>query len=772
MTATLSFERYPDLFRQVVDAVPHVVWVTRPNGTLEYLNRAGRELFAHSYGTPDPSVIWVDAVHLDDQPAAVAAWAEALRVGAPFEFAVRLVGADGAHRRFRLNGSPLCGAGGAVEWWAVVCTELLTDHREVEKAVGAAPGEVRAREGRYERRYRSLVAALYQMVAVTDSQGRALEISDYGSILDPAEPPSAAGWFARVHPDDVDRVEAQWRESLTTGRTSEAEYRVRRHDGQWRQIASRMVAVRDAAGRVEEWVGVVDDVTDLRRAEEELRRSERRYRSLVTASSQIVWVVPAGGTLAVVHGAEKFFGANDRLPLSDWLDTVHPEDRDRVWHVWDTNRVAGRGFQVEYRLRRPDGRWRQVLSRAVPIPDEDGRIGEWIGVLTDVTEERRLAEQVRQAQKMEAIGRLAGGVAHDFNNLLTVINGYSELVLSALVPGDTNRTAVGTIRDAGERAAGLTRQLLSFSRKQVLEPRVLDLNEVVSHADRLLRRLIGEDVGLTAALDPNVPRVKVDPSQIEQVILNLAVNARDAMPTGGRLTIETGTVVVGEDAAVDDPDVRPGCYARLAVTDTGHGMSDEVKAQLFEPFFTTKEAGKGTGLGLAVVHGVVKQSGGHIGVYSEVGVGTTFRILLPAVDAVPARLSARVPVVPERGVETVLLVEDEEAVRRMAQIALEAHGYTVLTARHGREAVQVSEQHRGPLHLLLTDVVMPEMGGRELAQHLRSRGGGVRVLYMSGYTDDAVVRHGILEATDAFLHKPFTPLSLARKVRDVLDARE
>jgi two-component system, cell cycle sensor histidine kinase and response regulator CckA len=651
---------------------------------------------------------------------------------------------------------------GAAEWWAVTCAEQpAADDRDAAER----------REGRYERRYRSLVAALYQMVAVTDAQSRALEISDYASILDPGEPPSAAAWFARVHPDDRARVEALWVESLRTGQTTEAEYRIRRHDGRWRQIASRMVAVRDESGKVEEWVAVVDDVTDLRRAEEELRRSERRYRSLVTASSQIVWVVPSDGALAVVHGAEKFFGTNDvRLPLSDWLATVHPEDRDRVWHVWDTNRTAGQGFQVEYRLRRPDGKWRQMLCRAVPVPDEKGWIEEWIGVLADVTEERRLEEQVRQAQKMEAIGRLAGGVAHDFNNLLTVINGYSEMILSELAPEDPTCGSVGEIRAAGERAAGLTQQLLSFGRKQLLEPKVLDLNEVVAHADRLLRRLIGEDVDLKAVLDPNVPRVKVDPSQIEQVILNLAVNARDAMPTGGLLTIETGSQVVAEDEIAAESDVRPGCYARLAVTDTGHGMTDEVKTQLFEPFFTTKEAGKGTGLGLAVVHGVVKQSGGHIGVYSEVGIGTTFRILLPAVDAPPARLSDTTLVVPRRGVETVLLVEDEEAVRRMAQIALETHGYTVLTARHGLDAVRIAEQHRGPIHILVADVVMPEMGGRELAERLAPLiGGGLRVLYVSGYTDDAVVRHGILEATDAFLHKPFTPLSLARKVREVLD---
>lgn len=765
MLPNLPSERQLDLHHQFLEAVPHVVWVARPDGIVEYLNRAGRQLFGRAPSPSDPWM-WVLAVHSEDQPVAAAAWAEALRKGTSFEFEARLEGADGTARRFRLTGAPLRGADGAAEWWAVTGTEA--------PAAASAPtsaSRTKVPEGRYERRYRSLVAALYQMVAVTDAQSRALEIFDFGNILDPNQPPTAAAWFERVHPDDRGRVEALWVEAMTTGRTVEAEYRVRRYDGEWRQIASRMVAVRDATGRVDEWVAVVDDVTDRRRAEAELRRSERWYRSLVRASAQIIWTYAVNAGYTVVHGAEDFFGAPGAEVTGDaWMERIHPDDRDKILEARARGHTAERPYQIEYRLRRLDGKWRQMVARAVPVRDEDGRIEGWIGVVDDVTEERRLAEQVRQAQKLESVGRLAGGVAHDFNNLLTVINGYSELVMSELTPDHPARSPIAVIRDAGERAAGLTRQLLSFSRKQVLEPKVLDLNEVVAHADKLLRRLIGADVGLQAVLDPNVPRVKVDPSQLEQVILNLAVNARDAMPTGGRLTIETGSYVVGEGEAASDPEIRPGCYARLAVTDTGHGMSDEVKAQLFEPFFTTKEAGKGTGLGLAVVHGVVKQSGGHIGVYSEVGLGTTFRVLLPAVDAVPARLSAHALVIPRRGTETVLVAEDEDAVRRMARVALESHGYTVLTARNGRDAVQAAEAHGGPIHLLLTDVVMPEMGGRELAERLTARIGGLRVLYMSGYTDDAVVRHGILEATNSFLHKPFTPLSLAKKVREVLDA--
>jgi PAS domain S-box-containing protein len=392
-----------------------------------------------------------------------------------------------------------------------------------------------------------------------------------------------------------------------------------------------------------------------------------------------------------------------------------------------------------------------------------------VAVVRDVTERRRLEEQLRQAQKMEAVGQLAGGVAHDFNNLLTVISGYCELLLASLPPSDPWREQLAAIRDAGERAAGLTGQLLAFSRKAIVAPKILDLNDVVDSVGKMLRRLIGEDVVLVTALAPSLDRVKADPGQVEQVIINLAVNARDAMPRGGRLTIETANRKVPEEDGRDSV-LPPGRYVRLAVSDTGHGMTDELKAKIFEPFFTTKEPGKGTGLGLATVYGIVKTYGGHIAVDSQVGAGTTFTVLLPAEEAAANRSFDEVLRVAPRGTETVLLVEDDNVVRRLAQIALEAQGYTVLEAADSTAAVQVAEGHAGPVHLLLTDVVMPGLGGRDLADEVRARWPGVKVLYVSGYTDDAVVRHGVREATDAFLQKPFTPLVLARKVRAVLDA--
>jgi two-component system cell cycle sensor histidine kinase/response regulator CckA len=410
-----------------------------------------------------------------------------------------------------------------------------------------------------------------------------------------------------------------------------------------------------------------------------------------------------------------------------------------------------------------------------PLLTEDGRFTGILCLAQDVTGRRRLEEQLRQAQKMEAVGRLAGGIAHDFNNLLTVINGYSGLLLDALTGDDSRRDLAAEVLRAGERAAALTRQLLAFSRQQVVAPRLLDLNSVVADMEKMLRRVIGEDVELATSLQPGLRPIKADPGQVEQVLMNLAVNARDAMPQGGRLTIETRNVNLDESYVRVRPDVRPGPYVLLAVSDTGHGMTAEVKARLFEPFFTTKEAGLGTGLGLATVYGIVKHSGGHIEVYSEPGAGTTFKVYLPRAEGVgkPGR-SYQGEMVSPQGSETILVAEDEEGVRSLICAVLRGQGYLVLEAGNGEEALALCERHEGPIDLLVTDVVMPGLGGRQLAERLAGLHPRcfpqVRVLYLSGYTDDAVVRHGVLHEQVHFLQKPFSPVALAQKVREVLDA--
>ncbi|MGH7319597.1 MAG: ATP-binding protein, partial [Candidatus Rokuibacteriota bacterium] len=383
---------------------------------------------------------------------------------------------------------------------------------------------------------------------------------------------------------------------------------------------------------------------------------------------------------------------------------------------------------------------------------------------------RDLEGQLRQAQKMEAIGRLAGGIAHDFNNLLTVIIGRNQLLLWDFGPDDPLRRNVELIDQAAGRAATLTKQLLAFSRKQMLQPKVLDLNEVVLSADAILRRVLGEDIDLQIRPDRGLRQTRADPTQLEQVILNLAVNARDAMPRGGVLSIETGNVELGEEFVHRHAGARPGRYVMMAIRDTGIGMGPEVLAHLFEPFFTTKEPGKGTGLGLATVYGIVKQHEGYIGVESQPGGGTTFTIYLPRVDEAIRGLepSAERPKLAAAS-ETILLVEDEDALRVLACEILQKAGYTVLEARHGVEALARHEPHAGAIHLLLTDVVMPEMSGRALADRLVVARPGIRVLYMSGYTADAIVHHGVLESGIHLLLKPFTPDALMRKVREVLD---
>jgi signal transduction histidine kinase len=416
---------------------------------------------------------------------------------------------------------------------------------------------------------------------------------------------------------------------------------------------------------------------------------------------------------------------------------------------------------------------RQPLSEFVPKALASVASAVAVGIERKRAEEalRQSEERLRQGQKMEAVGRLAGGVAHDFNNLLTVIISYSDLLLEDLGSDDPKRDDVGQIRKAAEGAAALTRQLLAFSRQQVLEPKVLDVNASVVSTEKLLKRLIGEDVQLATSLAPDLGRVKVDPGQVEQIIMNLAVNARDAMPQGGRMTIETANVDMDEIYVRSHAPARPGRYVMLALSDTGIGMDEPTKARIFEPFFTTKDPGKGTGLGLATVYGIVKQSGGFIWVYSEPGHGTSFKLYLPRVDEPAEPVAAPIPMTePGRGTETVLLVEDAASVRMVTRQVLERYGYAVLEAPNGDTALRLAAKHHGPIHLLLTDVIMPGLSGRQLAEQLAQLRPDMKVLYASGYAGNAIVHHGILESGIAYLPKPFTPETLGRRVRQVLDS--
>ncbi|MGH7521190.1 MAG: response regulator, partial [Gemmatimonadales bacterium] len=497
-----------------------------------------------------------------------------------------------------------------------------------------------------------------------------------------------------------------------------------------------------------------------------LRTTEASYTTLVeNAPIGIYRSNPDGKFLSVNAALVHMLGYDspaDVLQLDMARDVyADPAERQRLL---DRDTYTDRQYDdVEATWKRKDGRHLIVQLSVRAVRSATGGVEFYETFVRDVTDQRRLQQQLTQSQKMEAIGRLAGGIAHDFNNLLTVITSYSDLLLEDLRIGDSKRDDVEQVRKAAEGAAALTRQLLAFSRQQVLEPRVISLNAVVENLKKMLQRVIGEDVELATTLASDLRAVKADVSQVEQILMNLAVNARDAMPAGGKITIETGDVE-------HDPGQGRAPFVMLAVTDTGTGMDEATRARIFEPFFTTKEAGKGTGLGLATVYAIVKQAGGFIWVYSEPGHGTSFKIYFPQVNAVAETtpIASAAPLPP--GSETVLLVEDAAAVRAVSKQVLERLGYTVLEAPDGEAALHLARRHHGRIHLLLTDVVMPRVGGRQVAERLLGSRPDMRVLYTSGYTDDSVVRHGMLAGGVPYLQKPFSPDGLARKVREVLNA--
>jgi PAS domain S-box-containing protein len=570
-----------------------------------------------------------------------------------------------------------------------------------------------------------------------------------------------------VDPKDKERVVGAVAQRGQTGHYEE-EYRIRRPDGSLRWIWDRGYAVPDERGLNKTFVGISEDIT----GRKECEADRARLAAIVECSDDAIISKTLDGIVVNWNqGAERLYGYSAEEMIGRPISILFAAEHHHEYlHIMEKVRKGERLSAYDTVRRRKDGTAVTVSVDICPIEVRDGEIVGASKIAHDITRMKQLEEQFRQAQKMEAVGQLAGGVAHDFNNLLTVICGYSDLLLSDCPIEGRTRNMLTEINKAGERAATLTRQLLAFSRRQVLEPKVLELNAVVANCEKMLKRLVGEDVDLVAVLDPALGRVKTDPGQIEQVLMNLVVNARDAMPQGGKLTIETANSVLDQTYCRLHAEVKPGRYVMLAVSDTGCGMDEPTKARIFEPFYTTKELGKGTGLGLAMVYGFIKQSGGHIYVYSEPGLGSTFKLYLPEVEAVASlkELPLEIEKMP-RGDETILLAEDDSAMRTLTQRVLESCGYTILEAAHGGEAVRLAENHAGTIHLLVSDVVMPEMGGRKLAERVVALKPGIKVLYLSGYTTDAVVRHGVLESEIAFLQKPFTPGVLVRKVREVLD---
>ncbi len=579
-------------------------------------------------------------------------------------------------------------------------------------------------------------------------------------------------WFEMCLPESARGKIAERFERILAGDQSSIESPILTRGGDERMVDWKTRTLRDESGELIGTFSSGTDITERHRAQEALRTAEERTRFALESAGVGVWDMDyATGLARVTETLEAQYGWEPGTfdgTRETFLGAVHPEDRGRVRETLIRAEESGSDFTVEHRALWADGTVRWLTSAGRIRLDEHGVPLRGVGISMDVTERHSLEQQYRQAQKMEAVGRLAGGVAHDFNNLLTAILGYCQLLLLDLAENDPRREDILEIQHSGRSAAHLTGQLLAFSRKQIVEPTVLDLNKVIEATGRMLGRLIGEDVEIDLHLGPDRMTVRADAGQMEQVLVNLAVNARDAMPGGGVLTIETASVELDEDYAETHLDVTPGPYVALTVSDTGVGMSRDVQERLFEPFFTTKEAGKGTGLGLATVHGIVAGSGGIVRVYSEVGKGTTFTVYLPRAQGVgPSGRAAERKPRPGVAHETVLVVEDESRLRTLVRRLLERRGYTVLLAATAEEALEVFGRGAA-VDVMLTDVVMPGASGPELSGRLRELRPGLRVLYMSGYTEDAISHHGVLDPGVAFLHKPFTAEELERKLREVL----
>jgi len=612
------------------------------------------------------------------------------------------------------------------------------------------------------------------MIAVVDMDGRRIYNSlSYQKVLGySSEELQASSAFEQIHPDDRERVKKAADDARRSGIGKTLEYRLRHKNGEWLVLESTSSVIRDAQGAPEKLVIVNRDVSERKRTEEALRRLETGFRSVVEDAPYGIYRASTAGRFQQVNPAlQKMLGyeLTEELLAKDLPSEIfrHAGEYQRLIELFTRTQEIK---DIEMEWERKDATLITVLCSGRRVNDENGALAHFEVFVEDVTEKRVLEKQLRMAQKMEAIGRLSGGIAHDFNNLLGVIIGYSRVLKRELGASNPLSEHALEIEKAGQRAASLTKQLLAFSRQQVLTPAVLNLNSLASDMEKMLPQLLGEDIEVTLVLDPLLGNVRADQSQIEQVIMNLAVNARDAMPMGGKLKIETANADLDDAYTRLHPGSKVGSFVLLAVTDTGMGMDAVTLTHIFEPFFTTKERGKGTGLGLATVYGIVKQSNGYTGVDSSPGKGTSFQIYLPRYAGQPAVDEVK-PDSPDmiRGSETILLAEDSEPLRKLVKTYLDSAGFRVFSAESGEAALELSTRIGVTLDLLLTDVVMPGMNGRALAEHLLSRQPGMKVLYMSGYTDTFIAGHGVLDPGMHLLHKPFTEEVFLRKVREVLD---
>jgi two-component system cell cycle sensor histidine kinase/response regulator CckA len=764
-TPGASNEAAMRLQAQLLDAVGQAVIATDLEGRVTYWNRCAERM----YGWLAAEALGRNILELTPAEASrgqAAQIMESVRRGESWSGELVVRRRDGSAFHAHVTNTPVLDDAGELRGVVGISVDLTEQKRAQE--------ELLRRERALEENERLL--ALTQQIArvgtwawdvVTNTVTWSDELfRQYGLEPQPSGM-TYEQYLELLHPDDRAMADGIVREAFRTRQPFAFDHRIASRDGAEQWFHARGDVVVDEAGWVVRMVGSSQDITERKRTEAELRQQAH----IVETISDAVIVMDVEQRVTDWNpAATRIFGYTKEEMLGRPLRLLNaPENAEEIdRQVREAFARDGR-WVGEIPFVRKDGS-RGVADVIVAVQyDAHGRPQSTISVSRDVTDRRRLEAQLQQAQKMEAVGRLAGGIAHDFNNMLTAVKAYTEFLLEDLDAVDPRRTDVQEIAKSADRAASLTRQLLAFSRKQVLQPRPLDLNHVVEGMGKMLRRLIGEDVQVLTRLDPDVRLVEADPSQLEQVIMNLAVNARDAMPDGGTLTIETQNVALDRvDAAWG---IQPGFYAQLAITDTGIGMDVAVRAQIFEPFFTTKPVGQGTGLGLSTVYGIVKQSGGHITVYSEPGVGTTFKVYLPHV-APPESEPARGPA-PERfprGSETIVLVDDDEGARAVSRRILQRAGYTVLSAADAVEAMRLVGEAGGRVDLVITDVVMPGLGGRDLVSHLRETFPELRVLFVSGYTEEGVRKHGVLDADSAFLEKPFTAERLAQTVRELLDS--
>ena len=773
--ANAALNESNEKFHQLTDNLTDAFWIRSPDmNKIYYISPAYEQIWGRTlegnYAHPHA---WYEFIVPEDRQNVKEAYKKLMGDSPKMEIEYRIIRPDGERRWVCSRGFQVRDATGEIIRLAGITTDI-TDKKHSDDELGES-----------ENRYRTLFEMSPDAVGMFDldmnvlvANSRSAELFGYATV----DEMNGKNAFDLIASENLDRSRDNIRRIFESGYLAPIESMGVRADGSQIAVEFSATLIRNSDGSPQAVLGVIRDIAERNLAEQKLRSSEENLAKSQEIAHLGSWdlIIPETGNvnegrLRWSDEVYRIFGyAPKQIEVTNdtFFAAVHPDDRALVAAAMAKALAEGGHYRIDHRIIRPDGSERFVHEHSEIIRDkETGKPVKMVGTVQDITNQKQLGEQLRQSQKMEAVGVLAGGIAHDFNNLLTAINGYSDLTLRKMSPDDPLRLNIEEVRNAGTRAAELTSQLLTFSRKQVLRSAVINLNTVVSNIEKMLRRIIRESIELRAVLDPQLRNVRADPGQIEQVIMNLAINARDAMPTGGTLTIETENVFIDKEYVSQHVSVKPGNFVKMTVTDTGEGMTVQTLDHIFEPFFTTKVVGKGTGLGLSTVYGIITRSGGDINVQSEPGHGTTFKIYLPCVDEVVER-PKWLDITDEKylGTETILLVEDEAIVRRLVGEILKSNGYHILETADGEAALSLCRSYTKRIDMLLTDVIMPNMGGSELRDKVVELLPDIKVLFMSGYTDDSIVHREIFDSHIEFVEKPFTPDGLSRKVREVLES--